>query len=151
MKCWHFLQSVPHYLCGKIVKNQSVFCITILHPIIWGMSNANPNHRQYQSFPSLFQVQFQQYLWKGKCMQNIIRPQATADFNKNLYKTGGPILFIVDYIYPWPWESCELPLKLTIQNEIMPGQHCNSVEEKKKKVPKNVMYCFGDIWCDLIK
>ena len=34
MKPWNFLQSVPHYLCGKIVKNQSVFSITILHPII---------------------------------------------------------------------------------------------------------------------
>lgn len=34
MKLWNFLQSVPHYLCGKIVKNQSVFCITVLHPII---------------------------------------------------------------------------------------------------------------------
>ena len=31
-------------------------------------------------------------------MQNIIIPQATADFNKNLYKTEGYILFIVDYI-----------------------------------------------------
>lgn len=35
---------------------------------------------------------------KGKCMQNIIIPQAIGDFNKNLYKTGGCILFIVDYI-----------------------------------------------------
>lgn len=34
MKTWNFLQSVPYYLCGKIVKNQSVFHITILHPII---------------------------------------------------------------------------------------------------------------------
>lgn len=31
-------------------------------------------------------------------MQNIIIPQVIADFNKNLYKTGGCILFIVNYI-----------------------------------------------------
>lgn len=35
---------------------------------------------------------------KGKCMQNIILLQAIADFNKTLYKTGGCILFIADYI-----------------------------------------------------
>lgn len=64
MKPWNFLQSVPYYLCGKIVKNQSVFHITILHPIIWGMQSANPNDQQYQSFPSHFQVLFQQESWK---------------------------------------------------------------------------------------
>lgn len=31
-------------------------------------------------------------------MQNIIIPQVIVDFNKNLYKTGGRILFIVNYI-----------------------------------------------------
>jgi hypothetical protein len=32
------------------------------------------------------------------CRQNIMLPQAIADFNYNLYKTGGCILFIVGYI-----------------------------------------------------
>lgn len=48
------------------------------------------------SFPSLISAVVMKK--KGKCMQNIIIPQAIADFNKNLYKTGGCILFIVDYI-----------------------------------------------------
>lgn len=52
---------------------------------------------------------------KIKCMQNIIIPQAIADLNKNLYKTGGCILFIVDYIldlgshvsFLWLWYVLE--------------------------------------------
>ena len=47
------------------------------------------------SFPSLISAVVMK---KEKCMQNSIIPQATADFNKNLYKTGGHSLFIVDYI-----------------------------------------------------
>ena len=31
-------------------------------------------------------------------MQNIIIPQAIADFNESLYKTGGCVLFLVCYI-----------------------------------------------------
>ena len=101
MKPRNFLQSVPDYLGGKIGKNQSVFHITVLHPIIWGMQNANPNDQQYQSFPSRFQVLFQQVLCKKKksnYRRDIILPQATADLNHHLYKTGQCLLFIVGCI-----------------------------------------------------
>lgn len=58
MKPWDFLQSVPHYLCGKIVKNPSVFCITVYIPSFEECQKQTPMTDNINLFPLFSKFNF---------------------------------------------------------------------------------------------